>query len=394
MNILTLSTYPFDIPRHGGQHRLLNIARLLIEAGHNVRSAGVLGSESYPLTPNFVSYPGFAALTEFIENPFLMDDWAIGKLFASNDKYFTQLADLIDIVPDVIHVEQPWLFEFAIRYRNERLNQRVKIFYGSQNIEHELKYDILKTYLTTTVAEDGAKKVLACELNALQQADGVCCVSENDLQWSRDKTKGLVVLAQNGVRETPVALNGIKEANTITGQHKNSLYCASAHPPNISGFFDIFGGGVGCFAPDERLVVAGGAGSNISDDTRFQKTAGLQKNFISAGVVSDESLQGLLHTAHVIVLPITHGGGTNLKTAEALWTGKHVVATSSAMRGFESFINSTGVRVEDTSEGFCEAIKSAMSALPLQLDTIEKEKRRILLWEHTLLPLTEMIGNY
>jgi hypothetical protein len=394
MNILTLSTYPIDIPLHGGQHRLSNITRLLVEAGHAVQSAGVLGSESYPKTPCFAEYPGLAALTAYIENPFLMDDWAIGKLFAKNDNYFTQLADLIMIEPDVIHVEQPWLFEFALRYRKERLAKGVEIVYGSQNIEHQLKYDILKTYLTSAVAEDGSKKVLDCEVNALRKANGVCCVSENDLQWSREKTKVPVVLAQNGVKETEVTINGIKKANAITGQHKSTLYCASAHPPNISGFFDMFGTGIGCFAPDERMVVAGGAGSNIAADVRFKKVAGLQRSYISAGVVSDECLQGLLHTAHVFALPITHGGGTNLKTAEALWTGKHIVATTSAMRGFEEFVGSTGVKVEDTPEGFSKAIRSAMSALPLQLNAAEKEKRRVLLWERTLLPLIEMIGKF
>jgi hypothetical protein len=32
-------------------------------------------------------------------------------------------------------------------------------------------------------------------------------------------------------------------------------------------------------------------------------------------------LEGLLDGAQCIVLPLTQGGGTNLKTAEALWSG-------------------------------------------------------------------------
>ena len=391
MNILTLSTYPIDIPQHGGQHRLFNIVRLFRKAGHTVQAVGVLGNESYPQTTGFVGYPGFSALTAYIENPFLMDDWAIGKLFANNDGYFKQLANQIIIEPDIIHIEQPWLFEFALRYRKETPAKNINIVYGSQNIEHQLKYDILKTYLTTAVAENSAQKVLACEVNALRESNGICCVSENDLQWSRGKTKAPVVLAQNGVRETPVTISGIKEANAITGHHKIMLYCASAHPPNISGFFNIFGNGIGFLSPDERIVIAGGAGSSIRDDIRFQKTAGLQRSYISTGIVSDECLQGLLNIAHVIVLPITHGGGTNLKTAEALWIGKHVIATPTAMRGFETFIDSKGVRVEESPKKFCNAIRNAMNEVPLRLNETERSERRTLLWEHTLKPLIDMI---
>lgn len=392
MNILTLSTYPINIPQHGGQHRLFNIVRLLREAGHTLQSAGVLGSESYLQTPGFASYPGFSILSDFIENPFLMDDWAIGKLFANNDKYFMQLYDLIDIKPDIIHVEQPWLFEFALRYKQKNLAKNIKIVYGSANIEHDLKYNILKNYFPSAAAKDGAQKVLDCEVNALRKADGVCCVSENDLQWIKDKTYAPIVLAQNGVREIPLTLHSIKEANTITGNRKIALYCASAHPPNISGFFEIFGAGIGCLSPDERIIVVGSAGSSIANDARFQKTTGLQSSYISAGIVSDGCLQGLLNVAHVIVLPITYGGGTNLKTAEALWIGKHVIATPNAMRGFEVFASSKGVKVEKDPDKFRKAIRNAMHEMPLQLNETEKNARRVLLWEHTLRPLIDMIG--
>ena len=391
MNILTLSTYPIDVPQHGGQHRLFNIVRLYRELGHSVEVAGVLGSDSYPSTPGFVSYPGLDSLTEHIKNPFLMDDWAIGSLFEKNDIFFGKLDELITSEPDLIHVEQPWLFGFALRYRSKHALRRIKIIYGSQNIEHTLKFDIMKTYTTSSESEEGAKKVLACEVAALQKADGVCCVSGNDLQWSRNHTDVNIVLAQNGVRDMPATVSGINDANIITGHRKTALYCASAHAPNIQGFFETIGAGIGFLSPDERLVVAGGSGHVIESDSRFQKIPGLQRVYVSAGVVSGECLQGLLHTAHVIMLPITHGSGTNLKTAEALWAGKHIIATPIAMRGFEIFAHANGVRIEETPEGFRRAVRSAMAEMPLRLTQADWEARRILLWEQTLQPLLELI---
>ena len=38
MKIVTLSTYPFDTPRHGGQHRLANIVAEYKRQRHTVQA--------------------------------------------------------------------------------------------------------------------------------------------------------------------------------------------------------------------------------------------------------------------------------------------------------------------------------------------------------------------
>jgi hypothetical protein len=392
MNILTLSTYPIDNPLHGGQHRLSNIVQAYRDAGHIVQAAGVLGSLQYPTSQGFAPYPGMAPLTEYIANPFLMDDWAIGELFSMNDSYFRSLVDVISIVPDLIHVEQPWLFKFAARFAELHPNRKVKIIYGSQNVEHDMKFDIVKTYMGIDTAQIVQQKVLRCESEAIAQADGVCCVSQNDLDWTKLKTEAPCVLAYNGVKARLTTTRGIAEANTITGHKKFALYSASAHPPNITGFFEIFGGGVGCLAPNELIVIAGSAGPNIKSDLRFNRTAGLSKACVAPGTVSEECLQGLLEIAHSVVLPITHGGGTNLKTAEALWAGKHIIATPTALRGFESFGSSAGVSIEDKPSGFLTALRASMAKPPNILSSIECKQRSRVLWSETLKPLLTLVS--
>jgi Glycosyl transferases group 1 len=393
MNILTLSTYPIDNPLHGGQHRLFNIVQAYRDAGHTVQAAGVLGSDQYPTSSGFVPYPGTAPLTKYIANPFLMDDWAIGELFSSDAHYFKSLVDAITMVPDLIHVEQPWLFKFATRFAKQYPNKKIKLIYGSQNIEHDMKFDIVKTYMGVDAAHAAQDKVLRCETAAIALADGICCVSQNDLDWTKLKTKMPCVLGYNGVKNRKTTDEGVVEANAITGHKKFAVYCASAHPPNINGFFEMFGGGVGCIAPDELIVIAGGAGSHILSDARFAKTAGLSKACITAGTVSESCLQGLLDTAHTNILPITHGGGTNLKTAEALWSGKHIVATTIALRGFESFSKSKGVAVADKPSKFLAALRFAMSQPPNILSVEEHAQRKSVLWSEALKPLLTLAST-
>lgn len=393
MNILTLSTYSADEPLHGGQHRLHNIAQCYRDAGHAVRMVGVLGSDLYPDADGFLPYPGMAAFAPYISNAALMDDWAIGELFAKDDVFFNNLSDLIESCPDVIHVEQPWLFRFAQRYIDQRATKPIKIVYGSQNIEHQLKHKIVKTYLGAELAEAARRKVLQCELTAILGADAICCVSQNDLDWTQKHAHAQCVLAANGVKSRSVTELGVRQANKISENKKFALYCASAHPPNITGFYDIFSQGLGCIAPNERIVIAGGAGESIRSDPRFARTAGLGRACVVAGMVSEDCLQGLIETAHSIILPITQGGGTNLKTAEALWAGKHIVATTTAMRGFEQFKASQGVSVFDESPRFLTAIRESMSSPANVLTPEEKGERKCVLWKNTLQPLVSLIAG-
>jgi len=214
------------------------------------------------------------------------------------------------------------------------------------------------------------------------------------LDWLRSVSKTPVVLAPNGVADRRAGIGDVQRSNAITHCKKFALYLASSHPPNIQGFYDIFGDGIGCLAPEERMVVAGGASAAIAADPRFSSVAGLSAKYVAAGEVSEAQVAGLLATAHVIILPITRGGGTNLKTAEALWSGRHVVGTRTAMRGFEDFCDADGVAVAGTPSEFQDAILEAMRKPALQLKSSERRDRARVLWDSTLTDLTDALREF
>jgi hypothetical protein len=392
VKILCLSTYPVEEPRHGGQHRLANVIAAFRRNGHEVRSAGVIGSPAYKLSRYFVDYPGNDALSRVIKNLPLMEDLAISRLFVDDARYFKSLAEKIDYAPDIIYVEQPWLSAFGKKFNEQYCSGRSILCYGSANIEHLLKYQIIKHYFGEEQAVAAREDVLACEVDAITSASHIFCVSKNDLDWTAKYVTRPPILAANGVIDRQANPDDVVAANQITQGQKFALYCASAHPPNITGFFDMFGYGAGCVPPDARLVVAGSAGSNLAHDDRMRLTGSLQRQYIDAGEVSEEVLRGLLATAHQIILPITVGGGTNLKSAEALWSGQHVVGTTTAMRGFEQFIGAPGVAVADDGRAFCNAIRQAFMEPKLSLSAEERDRRRSVLWENTLWAMTEAVN--
>lgn len=392
MKILCLSTYPVDQPRHGGQHRLYNIIAQLRSAGHEVYSAGVLGSPSYPPSRYFVPYPGNDVLSKLIANPSLMEDWAVGALFQDNRAYFESLAKLIPVKPDLIYCEQPWMFGFAQQFNKKMCRGKAILIYGSANVESTLKKGIVEYHFGAKAAADYAEMVRAVEINAIVHAAQTFCVSDHDMAWTSAHAPRPPILAPNGVIDRLAGLDDIAKANEITKGAKFALYCASAHPPNIDGFFDMFGYGVGCFPPAAKMVVAGGAGGHILNDFKFSKLASRRDFYIDAGEVTEQMLRGLLATAHQIVLPITHGGGTNLKSAEAIWSGRHVVATSTAMRGFEQFSDDPGIMVADDPPTFCKAVRDTFMRSNLALAPEDRNKRKVVLWEHSLKDFVEAIN--
>lgn len=391
MRILFLSTYPITQPIHGGQHRAANICAALRQAGHDVEARGVLGAATYPAVPGYVRFPGYEALRRYVADPTLLEDWAIGAFMADPAGGFPVLAELCGGGYDVIFCEQPWLFAFAHRLAAQH-DTPPKLIYGSQNIEASLKRDLMKRYAPASAAE-GETLVRNAETFAISHADLIIAVSVHDQATLSEQASAPVVVAENGVTDQRASLADVEVSNAITEARRTALYCASGHPPNILGFFDMFGGGVGCFAPSERLVVAGDAGPLIVGNEQYPRASGLASKLIAPGRVSEAQLRGLLVTAHVIILPVSGGAGTNLKTAEALWAGRHVVATSTALRGFERFLNEPGITVRDHAPSFLAAIREAMARPPLQLTAAERRNRVSVLWSSTLQPLTEAVAS-
>jgi glycosyltransferase involved in cell wall biosynthesis len=390
MRILILSTYPAANPIHGGQHRLSQIAHSLLADGHEVDVRGILGAPAYKPRSGYLRFPGQEALCRYIPNSMLMEDWAIGRYAADPNGGFRGLSALCDRHYDIVHCEQPWLFEFAHK-RFAEGKRRPLFVYGSQNIEHQLKHEIVEQYLTKTLADRYSTMVEEVERFAAANADLVVAVSDHDKTWLQVATAAPVVVARNGVIDRRASIDDIQRSNSITESRKFAIYCASGHPPNVQGFYDIVGRGIGCFAPEERLVIAGGAGPSIIGDRRFAKASGLARKIIVPGEVTEAQLRGLLATAHLIILPITRGGGTNLKTAEALWSGRHIVATTVAMRGFESFAKARGLTVADHPSDFLSAVQIAMGKPSFQLRSDERADRASVLWQSTMKPLQHAI---
>jgi glycosyltransferase involved in cell wall biosynthesis len=108
------------------------------------------------------------------------------------------------------------------------------------------------------------------------------------------------------------------------------------------------------------------------------------------GIRSNDELNKLIASANVILLPIPYGGGSNLKTAEALVSGRPVVGTTKSFRTFESFANSRNVVIADDVDSFREACFNFVSE---KLPTVYRYGHEKLMWENTLLPFKKYLAG-
>ncbi|MFN3691081.1 MAG: hypothetical protein ACK4UU_09175, partial [Fimbriimonadales bacterium] len=86
--------------------------------------------------------------------------------------------------------------------------------------------------------------------------------------------------------------------------------------------------------------------------------------------------------SHAVLLPISVGGGTNLKTAEALRSRRPLIATQASMRGFEAWATERNVYISNSVSDFRSAVAGCLArpqAPDSDSDTLDK-----LSWEHSL----------
>ena len=373
---------------HGGQIRLAEIAAAYRRTGAQVRVCSVFDETSYasqrygrydhiyPIHSTFRKWNGQAVP--------LIDDLTVGNYAAQDPDAYQLLTEHLPQSVDILHFEQPWLLPLVLRWRNEGRLKGTRLIYGSQNIEAALKASILHQY-GIQQADAVAREIAELERLACQEADLILAVSESDRQILQGYTSKPVVLAANGIGAWQANEEALKYWKTQLPATNFALFVGSAHPPNISGFFDMFADSLGFLPPDTRLVVVGSVGPHLLTNPRFQRWLPLNQSRLQVlGLVDDDSLAAIKTLAHIFVLPITEGGGSNIKTAEALYSGAHVLGTPVSFRGFDGFLALPGVHQYAEPTDFRQAVSRLLQTPAPAKDSVSHAHRQKLLWSHTL----------
>jgi glycosyltransferase involved in cell wall biosynthesis len=384
MRILLLTPWPFRRPRNGGQLRGSAIAEAYREAGHEVRSVALYdGSRAaddvwpndVPITPGVVTIMnrrsgGQSSSLEF---------W---HAVAEAEDSFGAYAHAVRTTrPHVVQFEEPFLWPLVCRLRAEGLLDGAKIVHSSHNFETAAQRDLQAASADINAAT--LSDIERLEREIAQGCDLVVAVSEGDAR----------AFAGLGARRWTVAANGAGAPEDTPKTPLQgylgydpafALFISSAHPPNARGLADM-AAGAKCPLLHGELLIGGQVGGLVRSAPSFARAGRIMERSRFLGWVDTPVLNALIDAARVIILPKTLGGGSNLKTAEALMSGRPIVATTRAFEGFEAYETAPGVIVEDQPDRFWDAVDgflhnpSPSARLPDSMSG--------LLWSHCLGPM-------
>ncbi len=398
--ILVMATYPIESPQHGGQKRTDAIVSSYKDHFKSVKFVAVFAKHFYKKHAKTDIAVSFDTEKLIAKSP-LTGDIICSQAIMKDPRVKLRFKRLLqEYNPDVIHIEQPFGY-LGLRPLLEELDMNPKIIFGSQNIEAPMKKEILENAGTPENEINTAEKLIAdLEHEFSKNCDLLVACTKGDLEAHEKMGAQKVVLAPNGVTKPSVKSSETdywQQLFKSKGFEHSVLFVGSAHPPNWVGFLDRVGKGLGFVPKDSRIILAGSIcdyfEKQITDNSLEIEDVTFWFRAYSAGRLSENRLVGLIQASDTIILPITEGGGSNLKTAEAIIANKKVVATSHALRSFEWFKEFPNVWVADTMEAFQTAIVESLGSSFIERSPEQVKKAEDVLWEHCLAGLMNEVAR-
>jgi hypothetical protein len=386
MRILILGPWAIGRPRHGGQLRATNIAAAYRAAGHDVMFMGVFD-------------PGNVSVEDTTSDDVAIDHLAMNYIAASRKSWEFSLWDAFAEVPElferfrtaverfqphVVQFEEPYLWPVVRQLRTCGCLDGILIVHSSYNFETEYRRDLADVLRNQDL--ELLRKVARQEEEIARCSDLVAAVSDADASCFQRIGARRVIVIRNGARKPVEDLAASRALNAYFGRRPFALFVSSAHPPNARGLLDL---APGLKAPLPGLMaICGGVGTLLE---AHRVSWPLIRNARILGIVDPLVLDALLLHAAVILLPKTRGGGSNLKTSEALLSGRPIVGTEQAFVGFEPWRGVPGVTVEDDPALFWQHVEKHLMAGP-ECASIERSCDE-LLWPACVAPLVAAVED-
>jgi hypothetical protein len=384
--VLGFGTFPTVKPLHGGQRRAAAFQRFYRSVGVEYVYTCIYDSDHYP--SSLVGPHDIPLIPpESDEGPIpLIGDILSGRQGADNEVSFQHFLNVVEqLKPDALQLEQPFMWPLAKRLREVLGPRTLPLIYSSYNVEGPLKEAILAG---NGVSPDLRRRICdgieQMEAQVCREAALVVCVTAAEqshyLQYCSPDN---VIVVPNGVDRPPSTMHDFAPCREIFQDRPFVFTVGSAYPPNIEGASRyLFENGAFMVPPVKSIAVCGGVCAGILNHPSYQRFPEANSRRVHFFPEIDDSQLWVVKTAsHVVALPIDTGGGSNLKTAEALALAKWIVATPVAMRGYEGFTGAEGLIMANDSASFRRAIAQALRSAPLMISDASRQQRESVYWD-------------
>jgi glycosyltransferase involved in cell wall biosynthesis len=398
MKILQISTHSTLAPRYGGQIRSHHIGKQLESAGFDVSRLAVMWrTPEEPVDPREpivdVGLSPFWSSSTF-ENvrpwgPYI-GEYYLPDAVCASQVLMTEFLKHVDTAsPAVILLEHPWTWRLIRDLPGVRSGS-IRVIYSSHNVESTLRHRMIQD-AGVEVPRSSLDALEAMEQNLVRSAWATVACTELDGAVFRSWGGSRVTIANNGtvVKRRDHLRNTFPAP--LSPEHRFDLFIGSQYPPNTNGFLKYVLPSLSRLKPNQRIVVAGSVCEAI--DARIAASpleSCLDRRLVMLGFVDDLTLDALIANASALLLPIEYGGGSHLKTAEALASGQPIVGTTASFRGFSEYTSLSRVTLADTPERFEIAIHDSLSTPGLSV--ADTSVPGAVQWSSTLSPLTRLLS--
>lgn len=394
LKVLALGTYPIKNPIHGGQIRVKAIIKTLREYGIDARYISVYDDTVCKMRDvTKTDIPLRHDNRGYFDGVPLIVDLQSGYFAAHNLRIYRKILTYAESFhPDVFQVEQGWLYPVVKKLKKEKSFSGVKVIYSSHNNEAALKSKILELYPVENKNEV-IEAITDLEKDLFYHSDLIFTVTKSDANYAKKYSKAPIIVVPNGISDSKIYTNKVNLWKKKIGENF-ILFIASGHPPNTQGFIELLSP-LGFIPPDMKIVVVGAVKYGLLD--YYQKESLYEKVDISrlilCGFVSNRDLSAIISLSKIIILPIVYGSGSNIKTAEAIYSGKYVIGTKKAFEGFKDFLTLNSIYCTNERAYFRKRLVELMEKpLPEKRDD-EFEIRRRVLWDYTLKDMGRSIAS-
>ena len=386
--VLQLTTYHIDLPDHGGKlrayhlrqslRRFCTVETLAFDWGVRERLAGF----------NVVLRQKFLAA---FHSGHLLGDLLICAYLDKEKPLKTRIAENVRIFdPDIVWLEQPFLWPLVKKLRVAgSVRASAMIVYSSQNNETAMKRDIYSAALPENLKNKYLGQVANIEKEIVANSQGAIAVSAADAGYLKSLSRSLEVhIVPNGSTAPQQNRKVPKWRRKFSKYSKNYVFVGSYHPPNINGIRRLVN------ALSERrasrsigLWVLGGAGLAllVENDSTIDRL----EHVNICGLCEADDIDAAIVAATGVVLPIWEGGGSNLKTAQALLSDRAVIGTNFAFRGFELYKSQHGVYCADSPNELVDL----MLKLHVKKSYTRSHAVRALEWTHITASVPKIISR-
>ena len=142
--IVQITRYPTRRPGHGGQFRASQTALVLEASGHIVDRMPVFAQSQYPFAGEAPAVDlDTAQVEQRLPEVWQVQDLTTSELAAADEDCFQAFATRLQASnPDILMLEEPWLWPAVRRWRNT-VSSPPPIIYNAYNIEYRVKAGML-----------------------------------------------------------------------------------------------------------------------------------------------------------------------------------------------------------------------------------------------------------